>query len=110
MLWRGYLNEHGYGQINVGGRPRYVHRVSYMLAHGEIPDGLVIDHTCSTPACVAPLHLEPVTQAENVRRTGARMTHCRRGHEYTPETTYIHPINGSRQCRACKRWRRKQAA
>jgi HNH endonuclease/NUMOD4 motif len=30
-------------------------------------------------------------------------THCRRGHEFTPENTYIWPGNGQRQCRACKR-------
>jgi hypothetical protein len=29
-------------------------------------------------------------------------THCRNGHEYTPENTYIQP-NGHRRCRVCAR-------
>lgn len=28
-------------------------------------------------------------------------THCKRGHEFTPETTYRAPGNGSRSCRVC---------
>ena len=28
-------------------------------------------------------------------------THCRRGHEWKPETTYIVPSNGSRRCNVC---------
>lgn len=36
-----------------------------------------------------------------------RKTHCKRGHEFTPENTYIVPGRGTRQCRAC---RRKQQA
>jgi hypothetical protein len=30
------------------------------------------------------------------------VTHCTRGHEFTPENTYIHP-NGKRNCRTCLR-------
>lgn len=31
-----------------------------------------------------------------------RVTHCPKGHEYTPENTYVHPTKGYRQCRACQ--------
>lgn len=30
-------------------------------------------------------------------------THCRRGHEFTAENTYLMPKSGSRQCKACNR-------
>ncbi|MFD3531951.1 HNH endonuclease [Streptomyces sp. NPDC058664] len=80
--------------------------MSYVIANGEIPDGLVIDHTCRTPACVAPLHLELVTQAGNLRR--ARKTHCKRGHALEGANAYIRPDNGTRQCRACAAARRQE--
>jgi hypothetical protein len=33
---------------------------------------------------------------------GPRSTHCRRGHEFTPETVYVRP-DGGRQCWICQR-------
>ena len=38
-------------------------------------------------------------------------THCKRGHEFTPENTYVWPGNlRSRACRACMRERARKAA
>ena len=54
-------------------------------------------------ACVNPGHIEAVTNQENVRRGAAAVTHCRNGHEFTPENTYLTPRDGYRQCRACSR-------
>lgn len=112
-LWKGAPNPPGgYGRIGTGGRPGYslfAHRVSYEFHIGPIPPGLVLDHLCSTPLCVNPNHLEAVTQQENVRRTvarglhsNARKTHCKRGHEFTPENT-LHRSRGTRECRHCRR-------
>jgi hypothetical protein len=106
-LWQGSKNK-GYGQFTVR-RPESLtkklaaHRYAYELLVGSIPDGLDLDHLCRVPACVNPAHLEPVTRKENLRRgisgNGSK-THCKRGHEFTPENTYK-TANG-RGCVACR--------
>jgi len=48
-----------------------VHRVSWELFRGRIPDNFTIDHLCMNPRCVNPEHLEPVTREENARRYNA---------------------------------------
>ncbi|MFJ2650893.1 HNH endonuclease signature motif containing protein [Streptomyces sp. NPDC087420] len=105
MLWTASTTTKGYGRIRIGAHHAAAHRVSYVLAYGEIPAGLQLDHLCRVRHCVAPLHLEAVTNRENVRRglAGAvkrAQTHCKRGHEFTPENTRLRP-NGTRLCRTC---------
>lgn len=39
-------------------------------------------------------------------RFNSRKTHCKWGHEYTPENTYVNTSNNSRNCRTCRRERR----
>jgi hypothetical protein len=34
-------------------------------------------------------------------------THCSRGHEFTPENTYVNPKAGTRRCRICTRERQR---
>jgi len=109
--WTRSINVDGYGDIRAGGgqHRRYAHRFAYELLVGPIPDGLELDHLCRNRCCCNPAHLEPVTHAENMRRGsyGSR-THCIRGHEFTPENTYVQPKTGHRYCKACIALRQRQ--
>lgn len=58
----------GYGMCGRDGKMWGAHRWYYVQAHGPVPDGLQLDHLCRNRLCVNPDHLEPVSQAENVRR------------------------------------------
>lgn len=113
--YTGLLRADGYGRLTgPDSRQHPVHRLAYELLVGPIPAGLTLDHLCHNQdegcsggssclhrRCINVDHLEPVTIGQNTRRGGnARKTHCKRGHEFTDENTYVTP-GGQRQCRAC---------
>ena len=64
-VWTGSLSV-GYGREK-GSRLAY--RSAWERVNGPVPDGLHLDHLCRVRACVNPDHLEPVTHAENMRRS-----------------------------------------
>lgn len=108
-VWRGGTNPHGYGRFFVAGRLMTSHRYAYETFIGPVPAGMDLDHLCRRRGCANPRHVEPVTHRENLLRGDtvpahrAAITHCPRGHEYTPENTYLY--NRQRYCRACRRAR-----
>lgn len=107
-IWQGTLRSDGYGQVTVDGRKWLAHRFAYTDMVADIPAGLQIDHLCRVTSCVNPYHLEPVTahvnnmRSESLAARRARMTHCPRGHELTPDNVYSRPDRtASRMCRTC---------
>ena len=68
-IWTGAINRKGYGRIQVRGIHRQAHREVYEQSIGGIPEGNPLDHLCRVRSCVNPEHMEPVTTAENNRRS-----------------------------------------
>lgn len=65
-LWNGHRNKNGYGTLRSKTTTLAVHRVSYEMHKGKIPEGLVIRHMCNNPPCVNPNHLLVGTNLDNV--------------------------------------------
>lgn len=104
-----------YGRLVVNGRGVKAHRLAYELAHGPIPPGLVVMHTCDHPPCCRIEHLRLGTVAENNADRHAKgrtvltpnpglnslaKTHCPRGHAYDETNTLR--SQGRRHCRTCR--------
>lgn len=66
--WTGSLVR-GYGQFKpaLGRPPVTAHRFAWEFAHGPIPEGKFILHSCNNPRCCNPYHLRPGTHAENMQ-------------------------------------------
>jgi hypothetical protein len=73
-IWRPGPNGK-YGKIDRGvraGGQIMVHRFSYELHHGQIPDGTLVCHRCDTPKCVNPDHLFLGTHKDNTNDMDAK--------------------------------------
>ncbi len=142
LMWIGKLNRKGYGIMSIKRKSKLAHHVAWFLHYGEWPPkGFEIDHTnhdpktcklgnkCPHRRSVDVNHMKLVRHKDHTGRDrsnageslGARtrarfaaMTHCKQGHEFTPENTYRR-LRGGRQCRQCyrdsgARWRAKKRA
>lgn len=63
-LWLGDTRK-GYGRISWKGTGTILHRLTWVLSGGEIPEGHVIRHKCRNKNCCNPEHLETGTNKEN---------------------------------------------
>lgn len=84
-LWRAAVDKDGYGKFNITltreGVPfraktpqKYVraHHFAWELHGGDVPTGMVLMHSCDTPACVNPAHLSVGTPKMNYADSQAK--------------------------------------
>lgn len=112
IVWTGCCDRNGYGKVTQAGTQRYAHVVAYEHWVGPVPEGHEVDHTCTNSSCVAPMHLEAVTEFVNKsRRHRKDQTKCAAGlHDWTEENWYV-GNRGNRACAPCARSKaRKQDA
>ena len=66
-IWTAFKTERGYGRVGVGPKVMAAHRISWIIAHGQIPLMMCVCHRCDNPSCCNPSHFFLGTQADNVR-------------------------------------------
>jgi hypothetical protein len=125
--WNGYKVKDGYGKLtkyaNGKAHTIFAHRLSWVSQNGEIPDGMVVDHTCHTAdidnckgackhrSCINPAHLRVISFAENLRikranphtQSNEETGLCHSKLHKWEEGSYTVFISGKRSCNACRK-------
>jgi hypothetical protein len=111
-IWVGSQHKSGYVYRYYRGRSVKVHRKIFELTMNlTLSPKECVCHSCDIPQCINPDHLWVGSHQQNIRDASSKgrlwqqqVTHCPRGHAYTPENTRISKA-GLRNCRACARIR-----
>lgn len=103
ILWTGPVTPYGYPRAHIEGKVRDVTRWFYTHSVQDVPDGQML-RRCTERACINPDHQTLVPRSEAI---GRKSTHCKRGHEFSPENTRISQ-SGKKTCRECDKQRARK--
>lgn len=88
-LWTDYIRPNGYAHMRVGRKAQpAIHRMSYELFKGKIPENYHVHHLCEIKHCCNPEHLELQLPSQHQSLHRSHITHCPKGHPYDEENTY----------------------
>lgn len=110
--WTGARQPTGHGNWWDGERFIQPYRVTYLMAHGPIPEGHVIHHRCENPPCINPKHLVAVNRKEHAAEHGlsgvalmySQAETCSEGHLFDGYD------GRQRTCSVCRRRRSREWA
>lgn len=91
-IWTGSSRtKKGYGMLQkIGGskgKGMTAHRLSYQIHKGEIPESMVVMHSCDNPSCVNPDHLSVGTQSQNILEAIAK------GRKFVPKLPHFKGVD-----------------
>jgi hypothetical protein len=108
--WLNQPTTYAHYALRLGGRKRYIHDLVLETFVGPKPPGACVRHLNGNSRDNRLENICYGTYSENMydrvahgNHPHAGKTHCKRGHEFTPENTYVIPASGSRQCLTCRR-------
>lgn len=119
-LYTGLLDDHGYGTIKIERINYKVHRLSlWIFKKFDLHSEELALHSvrCPNRNCWNPEHLRAGDQSDNMydaKFTGTfanqntNKTHCKNGHKFTKNNTYIRP-NGNRTCIECNKLNQRKS-
>ena len=114
LFWCGTHNANGYAIVCFNYRNYLVSRLICWIFLDLDLDNLKIFalHNCRNTGCINIKHLYMSDQSDNMQdryrdtpHWATKKTHCKRGHEFTPENIYW--AEGHRKCLTCKRMQSK---